>query len=386
MDIGCRFFTPIYISEDIAQVAGSPELIVDLFAGGGNLHKAFLRKEYAVKALALDINQDILDSYCFDDQVEVKFANCLNIRSIEAVLTEFANTEMTFVLNPPFKRITAKQEQAYWSQFDNYCPEHLTQRIECVAIASAIQAAPCGSCFYVIVPQLVLQSKKTAPFFAALKKSYSLKVVKEYNKALFSSAEVDVAVISLSKGKNKNLPEILNHHFRKHETFAIKERAEPYVHDSFHISRGLVRAPEDRRWQISAKHLKVGGVEIEGPLTYSDYYSRGISNCSMSGDILIARVGRRMLGRVGVLTSKSALTNESIFSLRVKDATEREVVYNAIKSEEFANWCKKHARGTANYFLTKKDVAQWVSKTIINTKYYGKADTQEGRKASQGAR
>jgi restriction endonuclease S subunit len=91
-------------------------------------------------------------------------------------------------------------------------------------------------------------------------------------------------------------------------------------------------------------------------------------NFSVSGDILIARVGQRMIGRVGILSGKSVLTNESIFTLRILDKKIRMFVYNVLKTSFFHSWCKTSARGTANYFITKNDLKNFISLLIKNIK------------------
>lgn len=363
MDIGCRFYTPVQISAEIANHAGKKDLVVDLFSGIGNLYRAFLKRGFTEKAIAFDINPSAFDNNNCDKKVINKIVDCLNPAAIEEELNGHRNSVTAFLLNPPFKRIPKVQELLYWEKFDGFKPKLCTQRIECVAIAAALKAAPLNCSLYIIIPEIVLDSKQTLEFFDILKTKYSMTVVKKYKRAKFSSAEVDVAIIMLQKQSNNCVTE-----FFTHETCQNDHTKNDYkVKDSncnFHLFRGKVHKEKDRKNQISAKDLKKGGVNIIGIEKEQKLKKSKESNYSQNNDILIARVGQRMIGRVGMLRENCALTNESIFSLRIPSKQLRIFVYDKLTSAEFLKWCDSTARGTANYFLTAKDLKYYLINLI----------------------
>jgi len=368
MDIGCRFYTPVEISDGIAIHAGEKELLVDLFSGAGNLYKAFFKKGYAVKALAFDINPSVFIQNDYNDKVINKVVDCLNPKEVRNEINGHSNMVMAFVLNPPFKRIPIKQELQYWKRFNGYQPRVFTQRIECVAIAAAIHAAPKDSVLYVILPEIVLESQQASLFFEALKTSCSMSLVNKYKRARFSSAEVDVAVIMLRKLSNECITKVLERQTANSQFKSFSTGIKKAVDRNFELFRGKVRAVIERKLQISVKDLKIGGIKIIGNKTEIDLLKTKEKNYSIPGDILIARVGQRMIGRVGIISDNCVLTNESIVTLRILDKQIRMFVYDVLKSSSFISWCKTSARGTANYFITNRDLKNFVSHLIKNIK------------------
>lgn len=364
MDIGCRFYTPVEISEDIANHAGEYDLIVDLFSGVGNLYKAFFRKGYANRALAFDINPAVFPEIDSNGQVTNKLVDCLNPIEIRKELNGHSGVA-AIILNPPFKRIPISQELLYWKKFSNYHPKYCTQRIECIAIAAAISAAPKDSVLYVIIPDIVKESKQASIFFNALKKNFSLTVVKNYKRARFSSAEVDVVVIQLRKHSNECITKIIERIERRNGCNRIVLNNDFSNNIGFTLFRGRVRSENDRKTQISVKDLKKGGISIVGNKNELALKKLNEINYSIAGDILLARVGQRTIGRVGIIIDDCVLTNESILTLRISNERVRMIVYSELKSTSFIDWCERKARGTANYFITKKDFNKYIL-TIVN--------------------
>lgn len=360
MDIGCRFYTPALIADDIASHAGHTDIVVDLFAGFGNLHKAFLRNCLKTKALALDINPATINCEEQRENVSFRIVNCLDPDNIRLQLPPKCQKTMTFVLNPPFKMISAEQEISLWKKIGDFTPKFLTYRIECVAISAAIQAAPTGSILYAIIPDMILHSKRTITFFELLKRHFSLEITNTYKRARFSSAEVDVSVIRLHKNNISCISKYLDA-----STYLCSEKSiftDKYksIEDKICIFRGKVRPTSERELQISVKNLRVGGVKIKGTFYKRDIKDNKISNYSVAGDILLARVGPRMLGRVGIISTNYVITNESIFTLRITDSSLRKKVYSELISNSFIDWCLSKSRGTANYFITKDSVKEFI--------------------------
>lgn len=363
MDIGCRFYTPNRISEDIAKHAGKQNVIVDLFAGGGSLYKAFLRENLAQQAFALDINPLTLLDYRPNGKVVHEVVNCLNPNNINEVVPVDETKKVLFTLNPPFKRISHSNELAFWKEFKNYKPKYLTQRIECIAIAAAIQAAPKGSKIYAIIPQIVLDSTFTASFFNSLKINYAMEVVKSYKRIKFSAAEVDVSVISIKKLCDKCITSILKQPSggvdQSYDSTRVKT-----TNNGVKIFRGKVRPPDLRDCQTSARHLKTGGADIYGILSIEELRHLDIKNYSIAGDILVARVGQRMLGRVGSVVRNCVITNESLYTLRIENKNLQNRIYQSLLSHTFREWCASVARGTANYFLSVQDIRLWIEQEL----------------------
>jgi hypothetical protein len=364
MDIGCRFYTPIEISNGIAIHAGQSNVIVDLFSGSGNLYKAFYRKGYANKAMAFDINPLVFKKNENGSNVIHKVVDCLNPEDVKNHINGHCNEATTFVLNPPFKRLSVKQELFYWKRFKGYQPSIVTQRVECIAIASALYAAAKSSVLYVILPEIVLDSRHTSHFCDVLKTEYSMKVIKKYKRAKFSSAEVDVVVIVLKKKSNGCITKMMEKKLEDIPNNSLINNASEIPENNFKLFRGMVRDTKNRRIQISVKDIEKGGVEIRGNKTERELIASNEKKYSFSGDILIARVGQRMMGRVGIIVKDCVLTNESIFSLRIPDRQKRIAIYNILKSKSFLQWCNTTARGTANYFLKSSDLHFYISRLI----------------------
>lgn len=356
MDWGCKFYTPHIISEYVTTKIKDAELIVDLFSGSGCLYRPILSKsKNNISILALDIDPNVYSSHGSSDSVSFKKADCLDPKNIKEALIKYSNTKATVILNPPFHSVKSKEELSYWNNISKIKPQILLHRIECIALASTLKAVPVGTEIFAIIPITLIQSEAKAFFFNTLKNNYSLITLKTFRRERFGGAEVDVAIIKLTKNHDDDLCAHLNEH-------ANNKRKNMVRRYSFEIFRGQVRSPHNRHLQTSAKHLKVGGIEIDG-----SHQEAPIDDCrkiSQRNDILIARVGVRTLGRVAQVVKGKAYTNESILNLRIKNKNERDKVYNALKSKKFINWIKKEARGTSNYFIPTNKLKKWINSEL----------------------
>lgn len=73
------------------------------------------------------------------------------------------------------------------------------------------------------------------------------------------------------------------------------------------------------------------------------------------GDILIARVGTRCIGRVGWVKSGEALITDCVYRIRVKPEIQ-ELVFENLRSQRGQGWLKTVAHGTCAQFLSKADL------------------------------
>jgi len=353
LDWGCKFFTPKNIADYVAATICDPKLVVDLFSGSGCLHQPILNKDFDV--LAMDIDPSISLTKTSKADVNCLISDCLNPYNVKKAISEYSPVKTTIILNPPFRRIKAEREMYYWQEISKVSPKKLTNRIECLALASALVAAPINSEIIAIIPETLTRSDRVSFFFNALEKNYSLKILKTFKRARFGIAEVDIVIIKFKKNHNKQLVSLINESIPS-------SKNDKKIEIPFELFRGCIRNPNERATQTSVRDLRVGGVDIKGQKSLNESTGKKISK---AGDILIARVGVRTIGRVGQIKSGNAYTNESILSLRINKPKERVFVYNILKSEQFTNWIKKEVRGTSNYFLPTNNLKKWIASELL---------------------
>jgi type I restriction enzyme M protein len=73
------------------------------------------------------------------------------------------------------------------------------------------------------------------------------------------------------------------------------------------------------------------------------------------GDILIARVGKRCLGRVAIVHAGYQVISDCVFRLRVRKEFRQEI-FDALNSDFGQNWLKAHSHGVCSKFISKSDL------------------------------
>lgn len=356
MDWGCQFFTPKNIAKNLAVFIKQPDLVIDLYAGSGRLHIPILESDERAKlnVLAIDIDPNI-SNYTDDSRVKYITADCLDPEAVSKYIAAYLKPKTLIVLNPPFRHLNSHTEQHYWQKISNIelSSNKFTHRVECLALASALSSAPMGARIVAIIPETLIKTERLSFYFQTLTSLYNMEVLTTFKRERFGLAEVDVAIISLEKISNECLVSYLNKR--------TPELVTNIGNYPFNLFRGKVCSADIRDSQVSVRHLKLGGI----PLSLdNNAIDSSLGKTVQKGDILIARVGARMLGRVGIVITGQASINESVLCLRVENQVYRKKLYQLLVSEKYLNWLKEEARGTANRFVPTNVFKQWLRENI----------------------
>jgi type I restriction enzyme M protein len=120
---------------------------------------------------------------------------------------------------------------------------------------------------------------------------------------------------------------------------------------------------EIKRGRSSKKVLQSAGIKFFHTSSFS--FSNPIVKLENSyvpgeliaepGDILISRVGKRCIGRVALVESGTQVISDCIYRLRTP-AKYREIIWNALVSQEGKKWMGAHAHVVCSRCLSKKDL------------------------------
>jgi tRNA1(Val) A37 N6-methylase TrmN6 len=91
---------------------------------------------------------------------------------------------------------------------------------------------------------------------------------------------------------------------------------------------------------------------------FSEFSFRGkklVNRWAQRGDILLSRVGKRTLGKVGFVKSGRIEISDCVIVIRLP-RSHQSSAYNFLKSPEGYRWIQAFSKGVCSRFITKKDV------------------------------
>jgi predicted RNA methylase len=362
--------TPKWLSERIATEirAGEKSQVLDLGAGSGSLSKALKAKNSKIFCSGFEVDRQyrqvlkgILDS-----------VNTLDIFSSPIPKNCIKSDRKTFIVsNPPFGQLRLNDRtRSLLEKFELIDPNSkaVTSRKEIIFLARALAVSRPNTEIVFILPASFLNNRQWAYLRSTLVTTHKLSKVLIAPPSSFKSTEVD-CIVFFMKAFAGATPNISIEHIEKPISKARLVNVEAFVdgrtgtketyyqnnisHLVDHISRGKSCSKELKTKKIA--HLHSGDVRKlhKEKVCLSSVPVRESTNerVARSGDILIARVGSRCVGRAMYLKSGEVVISDSIISLRVPKNKQKKI-FNLIISDKGQDWIKRAAKGACAKIIT----------------------------------
>lgn len=368
---GQYFTNPLYADLLVRSICKKKvKSVVELTAGNGDLITSALDKwGGALKIWANDIDQSCTK------QLEIKFPQA-TVTQRDALTNLYRNSSPInnfdiAIGNPPF--ISTSNPYNF-----KVLPYTKTQSIdaELIVLDKYLQLVAKGGYIGIILPARIISGSRYEPLRDFLIKKLTIVKVIELPLSAFHSAEVQTYILILKNqpsyseyvelAKSSHLGDLTNHlHINIHK--AIKRMDFSFYSYNFKdtdktlasfgpvITRGRNTAKHFRERNIKHFHTDTFSMHKNGYIHANDHTV--YDNCEMAepGDILLSRVGRRCMGRVGIVKSGVLPITDCIFKIRVPKS-DLSIVWKYFKSLQKTDVLSAISKGSCAKFITKEDL------------------------------
>lgn len=365
-----QYYTEEKIGERLVSLLPdlSPTRCVELSAGEGALLFPVIKKwpQIGVTTCELDSHNHAKLSQSFD-------GDHFHVDVMSSSFEDVAKTcECQFdlaVSNPPFSwRVNSDYEREVLRYFGLQFMESWRRvRSEVVFILQNLRLVRESGYIAIILPELIVRSSSFREFRRFLVKSYSICAVSEIEKGAFKGTEAKTYIVIIKKslgyggfkfyGSDGTEAEYAQELFGHTAENSYADFLGSQAQLLFDIKRGRHSGKELRSSGKPYYHTS-GFSEpsaLIGPtsLEFATFGGKR-SVIARQGDVLIHRVGSRVLGKALIVENGSFLVSDCVFRVQVPDCINPYEVLRFWESHEAAVLAM--ARGTCAKYITKQDL------------------------------
>lgn len=370
-----QYYTSKHISDLVTRLIKirSPQTCLELSAGEGALLESIKKKFPAIHCTTFDIDPKNVNVLRKKFPTDLHFCVDAAGKHCQSILTskEFDIA----VCNPPFS-MTMVDDIAHnylKINFGDIYSKSKKIRSEILFLAINLTYIRNGGTLALIVPELIIKGFSFEKLRGILSKSFSLKYLIECDHKSFSKTEAKTYVIILEKkapSKNRKYKyirinrsiEIVHEEKLDLSTFVQKQKKKQIKSNSYEIFRGTLSGKECKSSGKNYLHTTNMVADLE-KITLEE----SILNCNekaiIAGDIIIARVGSRVIGKTNIIANGSALISDCLFSIRFKnDKDKNKFLDHWAKNKN--EWLINHATGTCAKHITMANLSSYIDSIL----------------------
>lgn len=363
--------------------SSSPKLALDLGCGVGSLLHAAKNRWANLKLIGVDI-----------DPLNIIKANSSKI--IQALLLDGFSLDLPDILEDKYGAIDllVSNPPYYVTELDHnkrkilekagldHCITRSTKKIpaELIFLAQNLRLLKNNGEIGIILPAGLISGERWKQLRLFLFKNYRVPKIIQLPKNCFKKTDAQTFIVLISqkeKADSNSTIEVLdiqkNHSYRIGLDEAV-ERADFQFYHEMHTSKdgGIKVSNQDfsiYRGSLSHKELKKLGCEyihttnlLKIPSQiYGGYAPLDIGNHAVKGDILVARVGTRCIGRVAVLQEGNLPLSDCVICIRPKDKMTRINIWEKLTSNKAISFFQNSAYGVSAKYLTHSLIVNFLT-------------------------
>lgn len=97
----------------------------------------------------------------------------------------------------------------------------------------------------------------------------------------------------------------------------------------------------------------------------SDYSQMSSKVIATAGDIIMCRVGKRCVGKIGYVKSGKVLLSDCLYKISVPQSRSKQL-FGILKDRESKEWVKMSAHGVCSKVISKTDLLWYASMRITS--------------------
>ncbi|WP_413529090.1 N-6 DNA methylase [Rahnella inusitata] len=373
-----QYYTSKKLSDLLSRFISltDPRTCLELSAGEGALLDAIKAKWAKIKCTTIDI--DPINHSLLQEKFPLDEHHCTDATSDECINILREKKYDLAVCNPPFQTISRNKtineylEKAFDLDFQG---QHKI-RAEIVFLAINLLHIKENGVLAIIVPELIIKGLKYNEFRQSLFSKYKLQYLVECTHKAFKHTEAKTYILFLKK---ETTDIIYDYTHIKVNSQAFLEKEHRYVISALYNPVELNKKihPSDRikiiRGNISGKickslnapYIHTTNMSADmGVLNITNPQKMGGYNMAKQGDVIISRVGTRVLGKTNFLLTGSAVLSDCVFAIRFKSSNDKSKFLNHWKLHR-DDWINTNSTGTCAKHITKISLWNFIMNIIL---------------------
>lgn len=382
-----QYFTAEIFSSSLVSAIDINDVtdILDLGIGDGALSYASLSRWPQANITAFDIDENICNKYTNNAQINV-------IR--EDVLSDYFSCNNNLqkydlaVCNPPFAKIKRRSYFNYLFEKANLseCNQIKQLTADLLFLTLNLIHIKEGGCCAIILPDGPLTRIDYKPFRNALLKNYRVSKIVELPEKSFRGTEARTHILIIHKhvpmnsytelslmGKDGSIADSLFFQqdelvYRMDYTYNKWKNIISVDGSCNSLSIGV------KRGSFMYKELRGSNYKYLHSNSYSDGDSLKLDKWDYShlsnkviaeaGDIVMCRVGKRCVGKIGYIESGAAILSDCLYKISVPKAISKKI-FKLLCSKKSKEWVQISSHGVCSKVISKTDLIEYLKMLVL---------------------
>lgn len=377
----CQYYTKNIYSKLLVDKIDveSPNIVLDMGVGDGSLTMAAFNRWSNAQYIALDIDEKNCETIRnFSSKIKIILDDGLSPRFNEKLKIKVGSVDVA-ICNPPYHKIKVEksQEIIFKSAYLDSCISNHNVTSDIIFLANNLSLLRENGSLGIILPDGLLTRADFRSLRADLVNNHTLRYIIQLPDRIFNKTEARTHILILTKGKSQystvsllkadfggicidrieiqkcNLIERMDFNFQKWNL--IHKREGITLSDiNVQIARGSFSHKElknlDNRYFHTTNFNNNKFISIE-----KQEYQWSNKIIAEEGDILMARVGKRCVGKLAYIETGNILISDCVYRIRVPKMYRR-IVWDTLNSSYGKEWIKVYSHGVCAQVISKRDL------------------------------
>jgi len=358
----------------------SPKIALDLGFGTGNLLHAAKRRWNNLSLIGVDIDKDHITHAKAHTAIAAIEHNGFDPSLPDRILDRFGEIDL-LLGNPPFFSSSLDQKSKMILQASGMldCISKQTKKIpaELIFIAQNLRLLSKEGELGLIVPAGIISGERWKPIREFLFSNYTISNVIQLPTDSFKNTDAQTFILTI-KHKLEKINGITLSHINNTESLKIKPeeafiRADyDYYQKTLDMGTALNITLNDFQLyrgnkshnildNIAKKHLHTTTMpKLPIKQSFNNTSLDGAKN-TLSGDILISRVGRRCLGRAIYVERGSVPISDCIIGIRPRTKNAGNLIWKKLSSPSCKDYFSRVSLGVGAKYITYKTITDYLT-------------------------
>lgn len=380
-----QYFTAEIYSSALVSVIDINEVnyILDLGIGDGALSFASLSRWPHANITAFDIDENICEKYTNNKQIRVTKEDVLSDNFVDNTLKKYDLA----ICNPPFSKIKKREYFDHLFEKANLleCKQIKQLTTDLLFLTLNLILIKKDGCCAIILPDGPITRVDYKPFREDLLKNYRVSKVIELPEKSFRRTEAKTHILIIHNqipidsytelslmGKDGIIKDSISLHQNKLvcrldytynkwklDTNTISSRANL----SISIKRGSFMYKELRK--TNYKYLHSNSYTDGECLRFDNFDYSHLNNkvIAVAGDIVMCRVGKRCVGKIGYIESGQVVLSDCLYKITVPKTNSKRL-FKLLCSKKFKRWIQISSHGVCSKVISKSELLDYIKNEL----------------------
>ena len=377
----CQYYTKNIYSKLLVDKIDveSPNIVLDMGVGDGSLTMAAFNKWSNAQYIALDIDEKNCEAIRnFSPKIKIILEDGLSPRFNEKLKIKVGSVDVA-ICNPPYHKIKVEkfQETIFKNAYLDSCINYHNITSDILFLANNLSLLRENGSLGIILPDGLLTRADFRTLRSDLVNNHTLRYIIQLPDRIFNKTEARTHILILTKGKSQyssvsllkadNYGNCIDR--IEIQKYSLIERMDfnfqkwNLIHRNEGISLRDINA-EIARGSFSHKELREANIRYFHTTNFNNNKFFSIEDqeykwrnkiIAEKGDILMARVGKRCVGKLAYIEQGNILISDCVYRIRVPEIYRR-LVWDLLNSSYGEEWIKVFSHGVCAQVISKGDL------------------------------